>query len=52
MYGEHWALGDIALSQLTEPKDIAPTVLLMASGMMDHATGAVVDINAGSYLRP
>lgn len=51
-YGEDWALGDIALSQLTNPADIAPTVLLMASGMMDHATGSVVDINAGSYIRP
>lgn len=51
-YGEDWALGDIALSKLTEPADIAPTVLLMASGLMDHATGSVVDINAGSYIRP
>ncbi|MFK7968845.1 MAG: SDR family NAD(P)-dependent oxidoreductase [Bacteroidia bacterium] len=50
-YGEAWATNDLALSQLTKPADIAPTVLLMASGMMDHATGAVVDINAGSYIR-
>jgi len=35
---------------LTEPKDLAPLVTLMASGLMDHATGCTVDINAGSYV--
>jgi NAD(P)-dependent dehydrogenase (short-subunit alcohol dehydrogenase family) len=50
-YGEGFALNDIALSQLTEPQDIAPTVLFLASGHMDHATGCSIDINAGSYVR-
>lgn len=49
-YGEEIVLNDLALSELTEPKDVAPTVLFLASGMMDHATGCSIDINAGSYV--
>ncbi|WP_373493390.1 SDR family NAD(P)-dependent oxidoreductase [Aquiflexum sp.] len=49
-YGEGFALNDIALNQLTEPKDIAPMVTLLCSGMADHATGCTIDINAGSYV--
>lgn len=49
-YGEEHAKGDIALERLTEPKDIAPLVTFIASGMADHATGATFDVNAGSYL--
>ncbi|MFZ5669356.1 MAG: SDR family NAD(P)-dependent oxidoreductase [Pseudomonadota bacterium] len=50
-YGEDHAVNDIALARLTEPKDIAPTVVFLASGLADHATGATIDINAGSYVR-
>jgi NAD(P)-dependent dehydrogenase (short-subunit alcohol dehydrogenase family) len=49
-YGEDYALNDIALNQLTEPKDIAPMVTLLCSGLSDHATGCTIDINAGSYV--
>lgn len=49
-YGESFALDDIALNKLTEPKDLAPIVVLMASGLMDHATGCTIDVNAGSYV--
>ncbi len=49
-YGEEYALNDIALNQLTEPKDLAPTVVFLASGMADHATGSTIDINAASYV--
>lgn len=49
-YGEDYALNDIALNQLTEPKDLAPTVTFLASGLADHATGCTIDINAGSYV--
>jgi len=49
-YGEDHAKGDLALERLTEPKDIAPLVTFIASGMADHATGATFDVNAGSYL--
>ena len=49
-YGEEHAKGDIALERLTEPKDLAPLITFLASGMADHATGATFDINAGSYL--
>ncbi len=49
-YGEDFALSDIALDRLTEPKDIAPMVALLCSGLADHATGSTIDINAGSYV--
>ena len=41
---------DIALSRLTEPADIAPTLVFLASGLADHATGTTIDLNAGSYV--
>ena len=41
----------IALDRLTRPDDIAPIVLLLASGLADHATGTTIDVNAGSYVR-
>ena len=50
-YGEAYAASDIALPRLTEPDDVAPTVVFLASGLADHATGTSVDINAGSYVR-
>ncbi len=40
-----------ALPWLTEPHHIAPAVVFIAGGMMDHATGCTIDINAGSYMR-
>lgn len=49
-YGEDFAMKDIALNRMTEPKDIAPTVLFLASGLADHATGSTIDINGGSYV--
>ena len=50
-YGEERILSEIALNQLTEPQDLAPLIGLMCSGLMDHATGATIDINAGSHIR-
>jgi NAD(P)-dependent dehydrogenase (short-subunit alcohol dehydrogenase family) len=49
-YGEEHAKGDISLERLTEPKDIAPLITFIASGMADHATGSNFDVNAGSYI--
>ncbi len=49
-YGEEFALNDIALNQLTEPKDLAPMIVLLASGLADHSTGCTIDINAASYV--
>ena len=49
-YGEAFALNDIALTRLTEPRDVAPTIVFLLSGMADHATGTTIDINAGSYV--
>jgi len=50
-YGEEKILSEMALKELTTPEDIAPLVVLMCSGQMDHATGSTIDINAGSYIR-
>lgn len=49
-YGEAYALQGVALNRLTEPDDIAPLVVLLASGLADHATGSTIDINAASYV--
>jgi len=49
-YGEDYATNDIALQRLTEPDDVAPFVVFLASGLADHATGCTIDINAGSYV--
>ena len=50
-YGEERVLNEIALNELTKPEDLAPLVGLMCSGLMDHATGATIDVNAGSHIR-
>ena len=49
-YGEEYITSDLALNRVTEPDDIAPMVVLLASGLADHATGCTIDINAGSYV--
>lgn len=49
-YGDDYATNDIALERLTEPTDVAPFVVFLASGLGDHSTGCTVDINAGSYV--
>ena len=49
-YGEAFVVQDLALSSLTESEDIAPIVVLLASGLADHATGTSIDVNAGSYV--
>lgn len=50
-YGEERILNEIALNELTKPEDIAPLIAMLCSGLMDHATGATIDINAGSHIR-
>jgi len=50
-YGEERILSEISLNELTKPSDIAPLIALMSSGSMDHATGATIDVNAGSHIR-
>jgi NAD(P)-dependent dehydrogenase (short-subunit alcohol dehydrogenase family) len=49
-YGEAHATSDLALDELTEPNDVAPFVVFLVSGVADHATGATIDVNAGSYV--
>lgn len=50
-YGEDYAMKDIALDRMTEPRDIAPLVVFLASGLADHCTGSTIDVNAASYVR-
>lgn len=50
LYGESFVMQGIALPRLTEPDDIAPLAVLLASGLADHATGCTIDINAASYV--
>jgi len=50
-FGTKDIIDHLALPALTTPQDVAPTILFLASGLMDHATGCTIDINAGSYLR-
>jgi NAD(P)-dependent dehydrogenase (short-subunit alcohol dehydrogenase family) len=49
-YGAGYATSDLALDRMTEPGDIAPAIVFLASGQMDHATGCTIDLNAGSYV--
>lgn len=48
--GEESILKDAALKELTLPEHISPVVVLIAAGLMDHATGSTIDFNAGSYI--
>ncbi len=50
-FGTKPIIDHLALNELTKPEDVAPTILFLASGLMDHATGCTIDINAGSYIR-
>lgn len=50
-HGEESIINELSLKKLTEPDDVAPSVVFLASGLMDHATGCTIDINAGSYVR-
>lgn len=50
-YGEDYLLEGVAASRLTEPDDVAPLIVFLASGLADHATGCTVDVNAASYVR-
>lgn len=51
IYGEEKILNEISLNELTTPEDLTALVGLMCSGLMDHATGATIDVNAGSHIR-
>jgi len=50
-HGEDRILKELALNRITLPEDMSPLVGLMCSGLMDHATGATIDVNAGSHIR-
>jgi NAD(P)-dependent dehydrogenase (short-subunit alcohol dehydrogenase family) len=50
-HGEISIVRELALNKLTDPEDVVPTIVFLASGLVDHATGSTIDINAGSYVR-
>ncbi|UCG30421.1 MAG: SDR family oxidoreductase [candidate division WOR-3 bacterium] len=50
-HGSASIMKELSLVELTTPEDVAPTVVFLASGLMDHATGCSIDINAASYVR-
>jgi NAD(P)-dependent dehydrogenase (short-subunit alcohol dehydrogenase family) len=50
-HGDDMIMKELSLKEMTRPEDVAPTVLFLASGLMDHATGCSIDINAASYVR-
>ncbi len=50
-HGDEKIMRELSLKELTIPEDVAPTVVFLASGLMDHATGCSIDINAASYVR-
>ncbi|UCD06735.1 MAG: SDR family oxidoreductase [candidate division WOR-3 bacterium] len=50
-HGDEKIMKELSLKELTRPEDVAPTVVFLASGLMDHATGCSIDINAASYMR-
>jgi NAD(P)-dependent dehydrogenase (short-subunit alcohol dehydrogenase family) len=49
-YGEENIIEELALNSITQPKEIASIVTLLASGLADHATGTTIHVNAGSYV--
>jgi 3-oxoacyl-[acyl-carrier protein] reductase len=50
-HGKELIEEELSLPELTKTTDISPVVVFIAGGMMDHATGCTIDINAGSYMR-
>jgi NAD(P)-dependent dehydrogenase (short-subunit alcohol dehydrogenase family) len=48
--GEDAILKDASLKEITLPEHISPITVLIAAGLMDHATGSTIDFNAGSYI--
>lgn len=50
-HGDEAIMKELSLNEMTRPEDVAPTVVFLASGLMDHATGCSIDINAASYVR-
>jgi len=49
-YGEEHLVKDLSLKRITNPEDLAPLVVFLASGLAEHATGTTIDVNAGSYM--
>lgn len=50
VYGEDYLKKDIALPDLTPPREVAEVVALLASGNVRHLTGSSIHINGGSYM--
>jgi 3-oxoacyl-[acyl-carrier protein] reductase len=42
---------EIPSGRVALPDEVAATVVLLAAGLMDYATGATIDLNGASYVR-
>jgi NAD(P)-dependent dehydrogenase (short-subunit alcohol dehydrogenase family) len=40
-----------ALGEVAQPHDVAHVIAFLATGLAKHATGTMIDVNSGSYLR-
>ncbi len=40
-----------SIGRIAEPSEVAPTIVFLASGLADHATGTTVDVNGASHVR-
>lgn len=50
-FGDKLVTESINMERLTEPEDIAPLVVFLASGLADHTNASTFDVNGGSYVR-
>lgn len=49
--GEAEIVKHLPMGEITPPKDIAETVVFLASGRARHATGSTIDITGADYVR-
>jgi NAD(P)-dependent dehydrogenase (short-subunit alcohol dehydrogenase family) len=42
---------EIPSGRVAEPDEVAATIVFLASGLADYATGSTIDLNGASYLR-
>jgi NAD(P)-dependent dehydrogenase (short-subunit alcohol dehydrogenase family) len=50
-FGVEVAAAETGLGKVAQPEDVANVIVLLASGLVKHATGTTIDINGASYVR-